>query len=102
SLSWLKNHEAQPNSQVRGSVCLGSIKSVWFQRTVWIAIGARHLLGETSLSELMDASVSQNHIASVDVHGVVPARIVANSELRDESEDRRWAAALSISSEQIA
>src|SRR2546423_945677 len=78
------------------------MESVWLQRTVRIALGAPHLLGKTSLSELVSTSVSQNHIAGVDVHGAVPARSVGDSELSDESEDRRRAAALSISSEQIA
>jgi hypothetical protein len=64
--------------------------------------GSPSVLGKTSPGELVGASVSQNHIAGVDVQGAVPTRIVADSELSDGSEDRRRSAALSISSEQIA
>jgi len=84
------------------SIGFGGIGSVWFQRTVRIVVRARHLLGKTSLRELVGASVSQNHIAGLDVHGVVPTWVIGNSELSDESEDRRRSAPLSISSEEIA
>src|ERR1043165_5264116 len=82
---------------------LGGIESVWLQHTVRIVVGAlgdRQLLGKTSLGKLVGASISQNHIADVDVQGAVPTRIVGNSELSDETEDGRRSAPLSISAEQ--
>ena len=78
------------------------MESVWLQRTVRIVVGAPHLPDKTSLGELVGASVSQNHVAGVDVHRAVPTRIVGDSELSDESEDRRRTTPLSISAEQIA
>ena len=72
------------------------------QRTVRITLGARHLLGETRLSKWVGAAVCQNHVAGVDMDAAVPTWIVSDSELSDESKDRRRSAPLPIPPEQIA
>jgi hypothetical protein len=64
-------------------------------------VSASHLVGKATLGELVGFH-QPNHIARGHVHGAVPTRIVRDSELSNESEDRRRSAPLSIVSEQVA